>query len=323
MRGILLGACVLAALPVSAMAQGNSDGLYFGPTVDLGGAFGGNKVATVIFTNGDSENIRAGQGVTIDVGGFIRPSFDSPFELRATIGDKYESTSANNADIYLNRLTWEFLPSYRFTRHFSVGVGAVGNFQTKFHQDYFGPTVDFKPAVGPRFQLAWMSSPTRFIDAGVALTYDLMHYHYNDSNGNDQSLSANSIGLRLILNFGVCCSSARTAYAPVPTYTPPPATYTVPAAPPPADSMPPPPPPPPSSPAAANSATAQTLFNGAALRNQPVQGSPVAQPMPVGTPVQLVFPLANASGSWWYVKTQDGNGGWLLQNEVGPLKTQY
>ncbi|HWU68344.1 MAG TPA: hypothetical protein VN046_05670 [Stenotrophobium sp.] len=182
MRGILLGACALMVLPAAALAQ-ESGGPVFGPTLDLGYDFGGDKAATVIFTNGDHENIRTGQGIAFAVGGHIMPSRDSRFDLRATLGYKYQGVSADNADIYLDRMTWEVMPSYRFTDHFSFGVGAIGNFNIKLHQDQFGPTLKLKPATGAGFRLAWMSGSSRFFDAGLALTYNLLRYHYTDTNG--------------------------------------------------------------------------------------------------------------------------------------------
>ncbi|MGH8504871.1 MAG: hypothetical protein ACRETM_02770 [Stenotrophobium sp.] len=305
-------------LPAAAMAQ-ESGGPVFGPTLDLGYDFGGAKLATVIFTNGDHENIRAGQGIDFAVGGHIMPSRDSRFDLRANVGYKYQGVSADNADIYLDRMTWEVMPNYRFTDHLSFGAGAIGNFNIKFHEDQFGPTVKLKPATGAGFRLAWMNSSSQFYGIGLALTYNLLRYHYTDTNGAEQGLNANSIGIRAIFNFNVCCNRAPARRSPEPmpvaqqVYTPvAPATQVnpvTPITPLPAPIVTP----------APIEGTAAYAKAGAQLRNQPTLHAQSAQPLPEGTAIRLISPMQNVGGAWWYVKTADGKDGWLLQNEIKPV----
>ncbi|MGH8456138.1 MAG: hypothetical protein ACRETW_08905 [Stenotrophobium sp.] len=56
--------------------------------------------------------------------------------------------------------------------------------------------------------------------------------------------------------------------------------------------------------------------DGAVLLGQPRPNDPDTQPLPDGTPVQVVSPLTNSSGTWWYVKVKGIGPGWIEESKL-------
>ena len=82
----LAQAALLAALSVSAVtaAQAADTGKRGGFLAQMDLDFGGDDVATLAFTDGDTQNVKAGQGIGIGIGGWFRPAASVPFELQAS-----------------------------------------------------------------------------------------------------------------------------------------------------------------------------------------------------------------------------------------------
>src|SRR3954463_8928079 len=88
----------------AAHAQRNPEhGAHAGFLMQTDLEFGGDTVATVGFEDGDTQNVHAGQGISLGVGGYVRPSDRVPIEISGAIGFKYVTTAADNADINLSR----------------------------------------------------------------------------------------------------------------------------------------------------------------------------------------------------------------------------
>ena len=90
---------------------------------------GADTLAVLQFTNGDNQNIKAGNGVTIDAGGgaiFFGPQ-PHRLETVMTIGLKYSTMQpAQNADLSFVRVPVELLAFYRNDDlHFRVGGGTA------------------------------------------------------------------------------------------------------------------------------------------------------------------------------------------------------
>lgn len=147
---------------------------------------GGDEVAKVFFTNGESQSVRAGQGGSIFLGGHFRFKQLPNFMLRGTIGLKYVTTAADNVHIRLTRYPIEFTGHFFFTDKFRLGTGYA------FHHEYETllprpPELNRMPSAGgPVIELAY---------GGIGLTYTIMKYQDPMS----KSYSANAVGL----NFNV------------------------------------------------------------------------------------------------------------------------
>lgn len=325
MKYKLLIPALLMLAPAAAIAEADHPGWFMGPTVQVRGGGGGDELAKITYTNGDTQTIRGGNGLEIAAGWHVQPYRNSPFDLRAQVGYKYYGTHADNVDIYMDRITWELIPSVQFGKGFWGGVGLLMHSNIKLHNDggvtgY--PDYKFKNALGPDFQLGWR---------WLALTYTSMKYKYE---GTGQSFSANNLGLQFTYSFGwTCCGgSDRSSRNQAPIYSPAVSApvYSAPAGAP-VDSPPLPPEPAPAAqaplvqtpapavapapqpaPAVASSGTAQ-LVPGAVLRAGPTMKSEAIKSLPNGGSVKLLKRETNAEGPWWMVQLEDGTTGWMIE----------
>jgi hypothetical protein len=148
--------------------------------------FGGDDVAEVYFMNGEKQSVKAGQGVSIAVGGeFQIPSVEKLL-FHATVGYKYVTTQADNAHIRLTRVPVQVTANWMPTKKLRFGAGVVTHQAIRFKADGIGQDISFDGATGPTFEVAY---------SGIGLTYTAMTYKDQDKN----TYSANAIGVSLTL----------------------------------------------------------------------------------------------------------------------------
>ena len=117
--------------------------------------FGGDDLATVDFTDGDSQDVKAGQGVTVSAGLHFRPSNSTPFDVQALVGYKYVTTAASNADIKVTRVILQLLGDYQFQNGVYLGGGLVQHTGTELDGDGFFRDIEFDDATGFTIQTGW------------------------------------------------------------------------------------------------------------------------------------------------------------------------
>lgn len=144
--------------------------------------FGGDPVATVFFTNGDSQKVRAGQGISVGLGfEYAIPKMEQ-IRLRSTVGIKYVTTAADDVHIRLTRIPFQFTGNYVINDAWRIGAGLAVHSNIKFNSGGLGGDFNLKTASGPIFEVAYKY---------VGLSYTAMKY--SDQLGNDYS--ANAIGI--------------------------------------------------------------------------------------------------------------------------------
>jgi hypothetical protein len=143
----LLGVCCLCALDT---AQAFDDfGYYPGTTrmvADAGIAAGGDKLETVVFNNGDTRDIYAGDGLLADFG--VQHNFAySNWSLKATVGFDYRGVNASNANISFTRYPLDLIALYNVgSQHF--GFGLTEHLSPELDNDGLAPNVNFNSAAG-------------------------------------------------------------------------------------------------------------------------------------------------------------------------------
>lgn len=158
----------------------------YGLVVEGAAEFGGDEVARVYFDDNSTQSVRAGQGLSAGVGFYVRPEQD--VSIRTTIGFKYVTTKASNADIHLSRVPINLIASYHFDNGVRLGGGGIWQTGIKFHGGGLGPNVDFDNSLGYTLEVGW-----RWIVA----SYTGMDY--KDEFGG--KYKADSYGIRLIGEF--------------------------------------------------------------------------------------------------------------------------
>ena len=146
--------------------------------------FGGDEVAKVYFTNGKSQSVNAGQGVALGLGVQLSLTQSEKFLLRGTVGYKYVTTQANNANIRLTRVPIHLTTSLMATDKIRLSAGLAMHQSINFKTDNLGTDLKIKNASGPIFEIAY---------SGFGLIYTSMKYvdQYKTS------YSANSIGISI------------------------------------------------------------------------------------------------------------------------------
>ena len=105
----------------SALAQGLGDRPIRG-FVGMGLTGGGDKLATVQWSNGESTNIRAGGLIDFRVGVDVRLG-DSPFSLVAGVGWFSDRVNGNNGTVKFERFPLELMGTFRVAETFRLGLG--------------------------------------------------------------------------------------------------------------------------------------------------------------------------------------------------------
>lgn len=189
--GIYLAAALIATgVFVGAEAAPRSTGVKIGPVVEGAVSFGGDTLSTVEFRNGDTQDLKTGNGGSLSVGVHLQPSVDSPWDLRATVGYKYTGVNARNADITLTRTVWQLIGSYEYLSGFRIGAGVTHHHGIHFNGDGYFDDVSFGNATGPTVEFGWR---------WVALTYTDMTYKAEYPYSGE--LNANNVGVRFAWEF--------------------------------------------------------------------------------------------------------------------------
>ena len=178
-----VGLLLAAIAPLAA--QSASSGPTLGFALDFTVEFGGDDFLEVFFTDGTSQQIKAGQGGTLSVGGLLRPSAASPLSLRGTLGYKFVTTAADNANIRFTRIPIELVGSYDFPNGVRAGVGLVSHVNNRFNGDGFVSDASFDATTGFTAEVGWKA---------IALTYTALDY----TTSGGQSFNGGSVGVQLL-----------------------------------------------------------------------------------------------------------------------------
>lgn len=144
--------------------------------------YGGDEILKVFFTNGGDQSMKAGQGGFLAIGGQLQFAKVKFLLLRATIGIKYNTTAAENANIRLTRLPINLIPYLKINDDFRLGIGISSHQSVILKGDGFFPDVDFTSSLGPRVEFGYK---------WVAVSYTAISY----TKGTTEKFSANSLGV--------------------------------------------------------------------------------------------------------------------------------
>jgi len=113
----------------------------------MGVTYGGDKLATVHYTNGDDTDIHAGGLLLFGLG--VDHQFGNQWELQATLNYLFDTANAKNGDVTFSRWPLDVLGFYRNGSH-RFGGGVTYHMNPKFDADFPGvkDKVDFDDALG-------------------------------------------------------------------------------------------------------------------------------------------------------------------------------
>ncbi len=138
--------------------------------------FGGDPVVTILFDDGSTQDVNAGQGISLTIGRFVRPNAGK-FMISGGIGFKYVTTKATNADIRLMRYTFDARVDRGLSNGLWIGAGPVAHVGAKLNMDGLGPNVSFDPALGLNARFGWKYLSVTY----TALTYKTNGFSFDAS----------------------------------------------------------------------------------------------------------------------------------------------
>ena len=186
---LIMSLAAAAALFAASGARAENPHPHGGLLAQTDIEFGGDSVATVAFDDGDTQNVHAGQGLSLGLGGYFRPNPEGPFEIDAVLGFKYVTTAASNADINISRMVFKLNGMWRFDPGWFVGAGLTHHMSPELDGDGFFEDVPFDDATGFSAEVGWR---------WIALRYTKIEY----SNEFIEDVDASSIGLSFTWRFG-------------------------------------------------------------------------------------------------------------------------
>jgi hypothetical protein len=190
LSGVLAAAALLIAGAASAQAGPVAGERPVRGFVGLGLAGGGDKLATVQWSNGDSTNIKAGGLVDFRAGADVRLG-DSPFSVVASLGWFSDSANGDNGSVRFERYPLELMGTWRITESYRLGLGlrnpGDGKLKGRGAASNLGTTT-FKGELGYVLEGEWLFGRSW----GVALRY--VGEEYKAPNG--LKVDGSHVGLR-------------------------------------------------------------------------------------------------------------------------------
>lgn len=184
---LLAAATAAGTLPAKAATDSPRQQGHLGAVLELDGDFGGDDIARVFYTNGDTQTIKAGQGIAAAAGLHYQLA-TLPLDFEVTAGYKYVTTRASNANIYLDRIEIKAVGTYEFPNHCWVDAGPVLHADTSLHGAGYLPNVSFDDAVGGTVGIGWR---------WIGIAYTDIHY----SSPLTGSVDASNVGVTLAWKF--------------------------------------------------------------------------------------------------------------------------
>jgi len=156
--------------------------------IEGGAEYGGDEILKIFFDNGEDQSMKAGQGLYLAVGGQLEFLKAKNFMLRASVGIKYTTTAASNANINLTRIPINLMPYWKIKNDFRFGIGITTHQSIKLKGDGLVSDTSFKSSIGPKIEFGYK---------WVALTYTAINYKTDTID----DFSASSLGLAISFVF--------------------------------------------------------------------------------------------------------------------------
>ncbi len=145
--GLLTGTILLAPTASAELS----------PIMSLGLHVGGDKLAEVNFTDGSTESLTAGGGLSLAAGVLFHTGESTGPETQLTIGWQDDSSTASNGDLTFDRFPLEIIQFYRMDQ-LRGGLGLTYHMKPSIEGTGFASqeNVDFDNAIGVVFEVDYM-----------------------------------------------------------------------------------------------------------------------------------------------------------------------
>ncbi len=175
-----------------AMAAGISDKVSFSGA--LGYMNGGDTISSFRFSDGASQNLKAGSGVVF--AGGINYRVHNDWSVVASIGYQVDRASATNGDAKMERVPLEVGGFYHINDQFRVGAALRKASNVKYTSSgaAYSGNYDFESDVSPVIEAEYMTST----QLGIRLRYVSEKYKVKGYNAN---VDANHFGISAVFYY--------------------------------------------------------------------------------------------------------------------------
>ena len=145
------------------------------PFWEAGLAYGGDTIGSIVFINGEQQDIKAGDGFSF--GGGIVQRINDRFGIKYAASYKVSFSAASNADVMKTVLPIDIIPYYRMGDH-KFGLGLSMHLSPSVDWDWLAPTMDFDDATGITLEYAFRRFSFSYTDINYELgplKYDASH----------------------------------------------------------------------------------------------------------------------------------------------------
>lgn len=198
--GLLALALALGA--GQAKAGDEMDGWH--PFVSMGLTVGGDTIITVDYTNGDSEDVKAGEIVHFG-GGVQLQLADSPLMVALSANYHVANASAKNGDAEFTRYPLEAIAYYRGSDKWRFGLGLRYVLSPEASSDFSNEKLQFDNALGAVAEIGYGLSKRFWISLrAVSESYQPSTYSQNGVSYNAsglQSVDGSHVGINALYAF--------------------------------------------------------------------------------------------------------------------------
>lgn len=143
-------AASLAFAAGTAMADSADPSFKVSYLLTLGHSFGGSTLLTLNYTDGTSQNLKAGGGNFLSVGAQAE-LIHYPVDFALTVGQHVDKDHASNAEFRFTRVPVEAIAYARLLPHWRAGIGVRYLVKDKFSANFEGHdlgTIKFQKSTG-------------------------------------------------------------------------------------------------------------------------------------------------------------------------------
>jgi len=192
LRTVAISISCLAMISAATLAQARSP-LDDGPRpvrFTVGGGFtnGGDKLATAVFSDGSTQNVRAGNRLQLYLGADIR--FTPMWHLGISAGYHSDVANSGTGRVRFSRYPIEFIGYIKPLRHWRFGIGPRVSLNPRLRAsgDAAGLAESFEAALGGVLEVEYMPHSQQ----GIKLRYVAERY---DSSSGFSAVKGDHIGL--------------------------------------------------------------------------------------------------------------------------------
>jgi hypothetical protein len=192
-------ALLALALAVTAHAAHSQEEIR--PMIKVGFDFGGDTLATVRFTDGSTQSIKANQGIYFGVGASVLLTNPKDIEVEGTVSYKEDAVTAANGEVIFSRVPLDALVFYRFPEHFRVGGGLTYHLNPKLSGNGVVGNVNigFDNALGWVLQAEYLLPPRSLRTPKMTVGARYTMLDYKTSTG--ATAKSNGIGVTFSIGF--------------------------------------------------------------------------------------------------------------------------